>query len=64
MAEEEPLYIDPNEVVDENELWEIKRLQREKIKSVHHSEQEKEVSELQQYHHPTAGTYQAQIWSL
>ena len=55
-AEEESLYILPEEVPSEQQLWEEKESLRKTAKDETHNEPENEVSELQNFHKPTAGT--------
>ena len=57
-AEAKQLYIEPNDSDDEERLWEFKRILRDKTKSVQDGHKQAETKEIQQYHQPTAGTYQ------
>ena len=56
VTEEEPLYILPQDTPTEQHLWEEKRTLRRKAKEETHNEPKHEVSELQNFHQPTAGT--------
>ena len=56
VAEEELLYILPGECPTEQQLWEEKEAIRQSAKTETHNEPENEVSELQTFHKPTAGT--------
>ena len=56
VAEEESLYILPEEVPSEQQLWEEKESLRKTAKDETHNEPKKGVSELQNFHKPTAGT--------
>ena len=56
VAEEESLYILPEEVPSEQQLWEEKESLRKTAKDEAHNEPENEISELQNFHKPTAGT--------
>ena len=56
VAEEESLYILPEEAPSEQQLWEEKESLRKTAKEETHNEPENEVSELQNFHKPTAGT--------
>ena len=56
VAEEELLYILPGECPTEQQLWEEKETIRQSAKTETHNEPENEVSELQTFHKPTAGT--------
>ena len=56
VAEEESLYILPEEAPSEQQLWEEKESLRQIAKEETHNEPENEVSELQNFHEPTAGT--------
>ena len=53
---EEPLYILPQDNPTEQQLWEEKETLRRIAKEESHNEPENEVSELQNFHKPTAGT--------
>ena len=50
--------MDPDDNIDADKIWQNKQMLREKSKSKHQNCQEMWISELQQHHHPTAGTYQ------
>ena len=56
VAEEETLYILPDEFPTEQQLWEEKETLRKTAKMETHNDLENEVSELQNFHKPTAGT--------
>ena len=56
VAEEESLYILPEEAPSEQQLWEEKESLRKTAKEETHNEPEYEVSELQYFQKPTAGT--------
>ena len=56
VAEEELLYILPGECPTEQQLWEEKETIRQSAKTETHNEPENEVSELQTFQKPTAGT--------
>ena len=56
VAEEETLYILPEETPTEQQLWEEKETLRKIAKLETHNDPENEVSELQSFHRPTAGT--------
>ena len=56
VAEEELLYILPDECPTEQQLWEEKQTIRQSAKTETHNEPENEVFELQTFHKPTAGT--------
>ena len=56
VAEEESLYILPEEVPSEQQLWDEKESLRKTAKEETHNEPENEISELQNFHKPTAGT--------
>ena len=50
--------MDPADNIDADKLWQNEQMLREKTKSKHQMSQEMVISELQQHHHRTAGTYQ------
>ena len=56
VAEEETLYILPDESPTEQQLWEEKNTIRSMARTETHNDPENEVSELQTFHKPTAGT--------
>ena len=56
VTEEEHLYILPQDIPTEQQLWEEKETLRRIAKEETHTEPENEVPELQNYHKPTAGT--------
>ena len=56
VAEEELLYLLPEETPTEQQLWEEKDALRKAAKTETHNDPENEVSELQNFHKPTAGT--------
>ena len=56
VAEEKPLYILPEETHTEQQLCEEKETLRKSAKMETHNDPENEVSELQTFHKPTAGT--------
>ena len=56
VAEEETLYLLPEEAPTEQQLWEEKNTFRNTAKTVTHIDPENEVSKLQCSHKPTAGT--------
>ena len=56
VTEEEPLYILPQDIPTEQQLWEEKETLRRIAKEESHNEPENEVSEFQNFHQPTAGT--------
>ena len=55
VAEEETLYILPDESPTEQQLWEEKNTIRSMARTETHNDPENEVSELQTFHKPTAG---------
>ena len=56
VAEEETLYILPDESPTEQQLWEEKNTIRSMARTETHNDPENDVSELQTFHKPTAGT--------
>ena len=50
VAEEESLYILPEEVLSEQQLWDEKESLRKSAKEETHNEPENEISELQNFH--------------
>ena len=57
VAEEEPIYILPEEAPSEQQLWEEKESLRKTAKEETDNEPENEVSELQNFHKPTMVDY-------
>ena len=57
VTEKEPFYILPQDIPTEQQLWEEKETLRRTAKEETHNEPENEVSELQNFHRPTAGTF-------
>ena len=55
-TEEEFLYFLPEETLTVQQLWEEKEALRSAAKTESHNDPENEVSELQNFHKPTAGT--------
>ena len=56
LAEEEFIYLLPEQTPTEKQLWEEKEGIRGSAKTETHNDPENEVSELQNFHKPTAGT--------
>ena len=55
IAEEEQIYILPEDEIDENKLWQEKQNIRNQAQTETHNEPENNISELQQFHRPTSG---------
>ena len=55
IAEEEQIYILPEDEIDENQLWQEKQNIRNQAQTETHNEPENNISELQQFHRPTSG---------
>ena len=56
IAEEEQIYIHPDDENDEKTLWEQKDNIRNQTQTEKHNEPENEITELLNFHKPTAGT--------
>ena len=56
VAEEDTLYVLPDEIPTEQQLWEEKNTKRSMARTETHNDPENEVAELQTFHKPTAGT--------
>ena len=56
IAEEEQIYIHPGNKNNEKTLWEQKDNTRSQAQTETHNEPENEITELQNFHKPTAGT--------
>ena len=59
IVEEEPIYLLPDDELDENQLWEEKQNVRNQAQNETHNDPENNVNELQQFHKPTPGLYLA-----
>ena len=56
IAEEEQIYVHPDDENDEKTHWEQKDNIRNQARTETHNEPENEITELQNFHKPTAGT--------
>ena len=56
IAEEEQIYVHPDDENNEKTLWEQKDNIRNQAQTETHNEPENEITELQNFHKPTAGT--------
>ena len=56
IAEEEQIYVHPDDENDKKTLWEQKNNIRNQAQTETHNELENEIIELQNFHEPTAGT--------
>ena len=55
VADEEILFLDPEDPEAEQKLWKYKLDMREKAKLDSHNDPENEITQLQKYHQPTSG---------
>ena len=54
IVEEEPIYILPDDEIDEQQLWEEKQNVRNQAPNEAHNDPQNYVTELQQFHKPTS----------